>query len=136
VTIPRDASVVRAKTAQADARIDYSDLSQTLGVTVRDGGNGRLVADPTVTVAGQSFHGEVSARVNATSGAGITFVDPRVSAGGATLPDAVSQALAAVFAKAISLAGLPFNVKVTGVDVTSAGLVLHLSGSDLVYRRS
>jgi LmeA-like phospholipid-binding len=136
VTIPRDVSVVRAKTAQADGRITYADLSKTLGVAVRNGGNGRLVANPTVTVAGQTFHGQVSAVLHATSDNGITFGDPKVSAGSVSLPDPVTTALAAVFSKTISLAGLPFNIKVTGADVTTTGLVLHLSGSNLIYRRS
>jgi hypothetical protein len=136
VTIPRDASSVRAKTAQAAGRITYADLSKTLGVAVHDGGNGRLAANPSVTVAGHTFHGEVSAVVHASPQNGITFDDPKVSAGGATLPDAVSNTLAAVFSKAISLAGLPFNITVTGVDVTPTGLVLHLAGRNLLYTRS
>jgi hypothetical protein len=40
-----------------------------------------------------------------------------------------------VFSRAISLAGLPFHITVTGVSVTDTGLVLHLSGRNLVYQR-
>jgi hypothetical protein len=136
VTIPRDASSVQARTAQAAGRITYAELSRALGVAVSNGGNGRLVAKPAVTIAGQTYHGTVSAVVHATNNGGITFRDPKVTAGSVSLPDVVSRAFAAVFSKAISLAGLPFNVKVTGADVTSGGVVLRLAGSNLVYQRS
>jgi DUF2993 family protein len=136
VTVPRDASSVRARTAQAAGRITYAELSRALGVSVSDGGNGRLVATPTVTIAGQTYHGTVSAVVHATNGDGITFGNPKVTAGSQRLPEVVSRALVGQFSKAISLAGLPFNVRVTGADVTNVGVVLRLVGSDLVYRRN
>jgi hypothetical protein len=136
VTVPRDASSVRARTAQAAGRITYTELSRALGVPVGDGGNGRLVAKPAVTIAGQTYRGTVSAVVHATNGDGITFGNVQVSAGTVRLPDVVSQALGGGFSKAISLAGLPFNVRVTGADVTNVGVVLRLAGSDLVYRRN
>jgi hypothetical protein len=40
-----------------------------------------------------------------------------------------------VFEQSISLAGLPFHVQVTGVDVTPDALVIKLAGRDLTYRR-
>jgi hypothetical protein len=58
-----------------------------------------------------------------------------VAIGNVNLPPVVTHALAAVFSGAISLAGLPFGVRVTGVDVTSSGLVIKLAGRDLTYRR-
>lgn len=136
VTVPRDASQLRARTADARATISYTELSRVLGAPVHAGGDGRLVAEPAATVAGQTVSATVSARVHASAADGITFTDPTVSVGTVTLPSAVSNALANVFPKSISLAGLPFDVQVTGVDVTNAGLVLHLSGRELVYTRS
>lgn len=136
VTVYNSYRSVRADTATADARIDYADLSQTLGTTVRGSNNGRITAEPSVHVLGQTFSGTVSASVHASSDTGITFTDPKVTAAGITLPDVASQALAAVFAKPISLAGLPFSIRVTGVDVTSSAVVLHLSGRNLTYTRS
>lgn len=135
VTVRSDYSSVRAATALADARITYADLSQTLGVAVSDGGNGRLVASPSVTILGQEFSAQLSAIVRASSVTGITFDDVHVSSGGVSLPGAVTDSLGAVFTTAISLAGLPFGVHATGIEVTSSGLVLHMSGSDLVYNR-
>jgi hypothetical protein len=135
VTVPRDESQVRARTATAQAKIDYDQLSHALGVSVRNGGAGRLVAKPSVTVAGQTFTGTVSAVPHASS-TGIRFTDPKVSVGSVQLPDVAARALVRVFSKVISLAGVPFNVRVTGADVTDDGLVLHLVGHNLVYSRS
>jgi hypothetical protein len=133
VTTTRNLSVIRAKTAQADARIAYAELSRTLGVPVRAGSNGRLVAEPSVTIAGQRFSAPVSAVVHASSADGISFDDTKVL--GVSIPDFAAQALARVFNDHISLDRLPFHVDVTGIDVTPDGLVLHLSGHDLVYER-
>lgn len=135
VTVPRNYSSVRAQTATADALIDYADLSQTLRTPVSYAGDGKVQARPSVTVLGQTFRGTVEGRVNASSAAGITFSEVTVGALGVPLPAAASQALAKVFDNAVSLAGLPFGVRVTGLDATPAGLVLHLSGQNLEYRR-
>ncbi|HEY7009683.1 MAG TPA: DUF2993 domain-containing protein [Jatrophihabitantaceae bacterium] len=136
VTVPRDLSQVRARTGTAVARISYTELSRVLGTPVHAGSDGRLVAEPSVTVAGQTVRATVSARVQASATDGITFTDPEVTVASLTLPSSVSNAAAGVFGKAISLAKLPFDVEVTGVDVTDTALVLHLSGQNLVYSRS
>lgn len=136
VTVPHDYSSVRADAAVADARIADDDLSRTLGFAVRGDGNGRLQATPSVTIAGQRFSGSVTAVVHASSRGGITFSDVQVSAAGLAVPAVVSRALGAVFDTTVSLAGLPFDVQVDGVDVTGAGVVLRLSGRDLVYYRN
>jgi hypothetical protein len=117
VTVSHNYSTVHANTATASARMGYDELSRALHTTVHAGSNGRLVAEPSVHVLGQTFHGTVSAVVHASS-------------------DAVSHALAQVFQGAISLAGLPFGVQVTGVTATPAGLVLHLAGQNLTYSRN
>jgi hypothetical protein len=135
VTVPRDYSQVRARTAVADARIGYDELSRALHVQVTDAGGGRLSAKPTVTVAGQTFSGTVSA-VPRTSGNTIRFADPKVGVGSVNLPAVAVHALADVFSKAISLAGLPFNVQVTGASVATDGLAVQLTGHNLVYSRS
>jgi hypothetical protein len=135
VTVPHDYSQVRARTATADARINYSDLSDTLGVPVRYAGGGRISARASATVLGQTVRGTVSAVPQASNQDGITFNDPKVVAAGLTLPAAASQALAKVFSTAISLAGLPFRVQVEGASAGADGIHLRLSGRDLVYHR-
>lgn len=134
VTVPRNLSSVRAKTAQADASVGYPELSDGLGLPVHSGGNGRVVAKPSVTVAGQTISATVSAVVHASSADGITFTGARVD--GVHVPDVVAGALTKVFSKSISLDGLPFSVRVTGVDARDTGLVLHLAGNNIVYSRN
>jgi LmeA-like phospholipid-binding len=135
VTVSNNYSTVHAKTATAQGRVGYDELSQVLKTPVRAGSNDRLVAQPTVHVLGQSFHGTISAHVHASSAQGITFTDPQVSVGGVQLPPVVAHEFARVFEHSVSLAGLPFGVRVTGADVTPSGLVIQLTGHNLTYRR-
>lgn len=135
VTVTNDYSAVHASTATAQATIGFAELSRLLHTPVRDGGDGRLVAEPTVHLFGQTFSGRVSAVVHASSARGLTFGDPKVSVNGVNVPSAVADALARVFDHAISLSGLPFGVRVTGAAVTSAGVEVALAGNDLTYRR-
>jgi hypothetical protein len=136
VTTSNSYTQVRARTATADARIDFTDLSHTLGVTVSADGTDRVVGRPSVTIAGHTFSAQVSAAVHTSEKNGISFVDPKISAAGVTLPAAASTALAGVFGNAISLAGLPFHVHLIGATVQPDGVVLHLTGHDLSYSRS
>ena len=135
VTVSNNYSTVHANSATAQGRVAYDELSRVLKTPVREGDNGRLAAQPTVHLLGQTFHGTISARVNASSAHGITFTDPRVSVSGVQLPQVVARAFVQVFERTISLAGLPFHVRVTGAEVTSSGLVIRLAGRNLTYRR-
>lgn len=133
VTVPHDYSSVRARTADATGTITYAQLSQALHVPVHDAGNGRLEARPTVQVHGRSYTGTVSAVPQASAQSGISFRDPKLQVGGTQLPSAAAHALVRVFATEISLAGLPFHIRVTGATVAPAGLTIALTGRDLVY---
>lgn len=128
-------STFHVNTATADGSMSYPELSRLLHTPVHAGSADRLVARPSVHLLGRTFTGTVSAVVHASSTGGITFTDPKVTVAGVTLPAVVSHALAAVFTRSISLAGLPFHVRVTGAQVTPSALVLKLAGHDLVYRR-
>lgn len=135
VTVSNNYSTFHARTATADASVGYDELSKVLGAPVHAGAGGRLIAEPTVHLLGQAFHGRVSAIVHASSARGITFGDPHVTVDGVNIPQVVAGAVARVFSGAISLAGLPFSVRVTGIVVTGSALVVKLAGSDLTYRR-
>lgn len=135
VTVRDNYSTVHAQTATAQATIAFDELSRLLRTPMRYGGNGRLVAQPTVQLLGQTFHGTVSAVVHASSQRGLTFADARASINGVDIPSAVTNAFVRVFDRAISLSGLPFGVRVTGASVTSAGVIVDLAGSDLSYHR-
>lgn len=133
VTTARDFSWVRADTATADARASFDDVARTLGVrAVSSDGPGRLKTSASVTVAGQSITGGISAAVSASSDQGLTFSDIRVDAGGVSVSGA-DTALGATFRVPIPLSGLPFDVRVTGLSVDSSGLDLHLAGTNLSY---
>ncbi len=135
VTVPSDYSSVHADTATARGSIGYDAMSRLLGTEVRAGSGGRLIAEPSVHILGQKFTGTVSAVVHASSSRGLTFDNARVSVNGVNVPPVVAHVLAHVFERSISLAGLPFHVQVTGVDVTPDALVIKLAGRDLTYRR-
>lgn len=124
-----------ASRANADATVAYADLSRTLGASVSADGPGRVQVHGTVPFAGASYRGTLTAGVRASSERGIRFVDPRVRTEGQNLSPPLSAAFAQVLAHSISLQGLPFHVRVTGVSVTSGGLVLHLFGRHLSYSR-
>jgi hypothetical protein len=132
-TASTDFTTVAARSATADARVTFDDLARTLGVRVLSSdGAGRLRTSASVSVAGHTVTGAISAAVSASSSSGLTFSDIRVDAGGVSVSGA-DTALGAAFRVPIPLSGLPFDVRVTGLDVDAAGLVLHLAGSELSY---
>lgn len=134
VTTADNYATIRAASATADARVTFADLARTLGVRILSSdGPDRIKASVTVTIAGQTITGGVSARVTATSSAGIEFSDVRATANGA---GDLGAGLGAAFKVPIPLSGLPFNVQVTGLSVDSAGLVVQLAGRDLTYTPS
>ena len=124
---------VTARSANADARVTFDDLARTLGVrALSSDGPGRLKTSASVTIAGHTITGGISAAVSASSSQGLTFSDIRVDAGGTSVSGA-DTALGAAFRVPIPLSGLPFHVRVTGLSVDASGLVVHLAGSDLTY---
>ncbi|HEY8301689.1 MAG TPA: DUF2993 domain-containing protein [Jatrophihabitans sp.] len=135
VTVSNNYSTFHANTATADGSMGYPELSRLLHTTVHAGSGGRLITKPSVHLLGQTFTGTVSAIVHASSARGITFTDPKVTVDGVHVPAVVAQALAAVFERSVSLAGLPFHVRVTGARVGPDALVLELAGRDLTYQR-
>ncbi len=137
VTVAHDFTSISAQTATADARSSYAAVSSTLGTPISYAGpkdGGRVKASRTVSVVGTSLTGEISAAVRASSADGLRFIDPQVSAAGQQLPQ-LAHALAGIFAVTVALNGLPFDVSVDGLSVDPDGLVLHLHGKNLTYRR-
>lgn len=125
--------VIQADTASATALIKYADLSRTLGSTVTYAGGGRVQASAGVTIAGTSLRGSVSVRPGLGSSNTLTFGEPQVSALGVTAPAALSQALAAIFAEGIPLAGLPFGMHFTAISAAPTGIAVGLHGANVVY---
>lgn len=131
VTVDHNYSEVSAATANADALIGYDSLSRALRMRVAMSGDGRLIAHPRIVLGGQTFSAPVSARVRARHNE-VRFTD--VTVAGASVPRRVARQFDRAFAVSLSLAGLPFNIGLTGADVTPAGVVLHFVGEDLSYR--
>jgi hypothetical protein len=134
VTVSRDFSRVQAATADATATVSYAELSRTLGVQVGFAGNGRVKASTSVTVAGRTVSASVSARPQLINGA-LGFGATRINGVGA-VGQAVTDALAKVFALDIPLQGLPFKVRVQALRVEASGVFLELTGRDLTYTKS
>jgi hypothetical protein len=134
ITVSRSFSRVHADTADATATVTYAELGRTLGVRLTYAGNGRIRASRSVTVAGQTASGSVTARP-ALSGNALTFHAIQVD-GAASLPDAVINALDNVFRLDIPLKSVPFNIRVKALHTTEAGISIDLSGTDLSYAKS
>lgn len=130
VTVSNNFSQVNAARANADALIGYDSLSRALRMRVAMAGDGRIEVHPRMVVGGRSFSAPVTARVRTADDA-VRFTG--VTVGGASVPRRVAEAFDKAFAENLSLAGLPFNVRLTGADVTAAGVVLHFVGKDLSY---
>jgi hypothetical protein len=125
-----------ARTGSAAATVSYPELSKTLRTKISYAGNGTVRAEKTFRVFGRSVTATASAIPNATSTDGLTFRDVHVRVVGISVPSEVSGAFDKTFSVPIPLGNLPFGITVQGVDTTSAGIVIHLHGSDLSYTRS
>jgi hypothetical protein len=130
VTVHDSYHQVDAATADADALIGYNSLSRALKMRISSRGNGVLVAHPNVDFGGRHYTAPVTAGVR-TRGDQIRFT--HVTVAGRPVPPRAARLLDRTFATSLSLAGLPFHIRLTGADVTSSGLVLHLDGRDLSY---
>jgi hypothetical protein len=134
VTVARDLHSATAAHTAATAVVSYADLSTALGVTATYAGDGRVRTHASTTVLGQKFTGTVTARPAARDGK-LAFESARVSVGGTSLPDGVSQALADVFGAPLSLAGLPYGLTVHSVSAAPGGITLGLTARNLTFHR-
>jgi len=130
VTVDGSYSQVDAARAEADALIGYNSLSRALRMRISTTGDGRLVAHPRVVFGGRGWVAPVTARVRTVRNT-VHFTDVRVA--GISLPQHVARMLDRAFATKLSLAGLPFHIRLTGAEVTVAGVVLRFVGRDLSY---
>jgi hypothetical protein len=127
---------LHARRGTAAATVSYPELSKTLHTPISYAGNGRIRTTKTVTVLGRSVTATASAAPHATSAQGLTFGSVRVHLSGIVLPSSVNNVFTQIFAVPIPLGNLPFGVTVQRIDTTAAGIVIHLSGSNLSYTRS
>jgi hypothetical protein len=119
-------SGVTAEQVTATAKISYPELSRLLGVPISYQPGGRVLAHESVTVLGQTFTGTVSAKVTVPGGDALAFSDVQVGVDSTAvqLPQAAVDELTAVFSQQLSLAGLPFHLRVRQLDATGSGVVV------------
>ncbi|HET6876183.1 MAG TPA: DUF2993 domain-containing protein [Jatrophihabitans sp.] len=133
VSVSRDFSSAHARTAKATATIDYADLGALLGAKVRYHKGGRITATKTITFAGQTLHGSITARPRISHGV-LSFADAQIPNLG-NLGQAVAGLLTKVFDVRLPVNGLPFNARVRSLYADADGLHLALTGADLTYSR-
>jgi len=126
-------SGVTADQVVADAKISYPELSQLLGVPVKYVSGGRVQAQRSVTVLGKTVTGTVSAVVTVPGGDELGFTDVRVGVADTSisLPQAAVGELTAVFANQLSLAGLPFGLRVRRITPDSRGVQVNATATDV-----
>ncbi|MFL6162406.1 MAG: DUF2993 domain-containing protein [Jatrophihabitantaceae bacterium] len=126
-------SGVTAKQVTATAKIGYPELSRLLGGPISYQTGGRLRANRSITVLGQTITGTVSAVVTVPGGDQLGFSDVRVGVAdaGVQLPQSAVDELTSVFSNQLSLTGLPFGLRVRQLEPTSAGVRITAIATDV-----
>jgi hypothetical protein len=126
-------SGVTADQVAATAKISYPELGQLLGVPISYAPGGRVQAKRSVTVLGKTVTGTVSAVVTVPGGDQLGFSDVRVGLADTSisLPQSAISELTAVFAHQLSLAGLPFGLRVRQIAPDSGGVQVSATASDV-----
>lgn len=131
-------SGVTANTVNGTASIGYAELSRVVGVKlgyagIGTDGRGRVSANESVTALGKTITGTVSADVNIVGGSLLTFSAVKVGIAdvGLLLPQSVTDQFAAIFAKQLSLSGLPFGLQVQSISVAKSGVAITATGHNV-----
>ncbi len=131
-------SGVTATTVNGTATVDYAELSRVVGVSlgyagVGTDGRGRVSAMKSVSALGKTITGTVSADVNIVGGSLLTFsgVKVGISDVGLQLPQSVTDQFSAIFAKQLSLSGLPFGLQVQSIAVAKSGVSITAVGHNV-----
>jgi len=127
----QDAGSVTASRATGSALVPYSQVRSRLphGVTIAPDGSVLNVAG---TVSYGPVHGTVSGTVRlGVSSGGITVTPQRVSIDGKPLT--LAGALASQFTFTIPVGTLPLHLRVTGVQVTSGGVLIDATARNVAF---
>lgn len=133
LSVSRDFHSFHADTASATAVVAFEDLGKALGVPVTYAGSGRVRAGTKVTVRGVSVPATVTARPRLRNGE-LTFADPVVNDAAASSRSATAL-LDRLFAVAIPLQHIPFDVRVRTLAVSPSGVTITFTGRGLSYVR-
>ena len=129
--VSRSFSHFRAATASATGTIGLGPLGDALGVQLSYAGNGRVEVTEDLTFAGHTFHVQVTAKPYLRDGS-IAFADTAV-AGAGGLTGVAIETLTNAFAISIPLQSIPFDVHLKSLSVGPDGLMITLTGQNLVY---
>lgn len=113
-----------AETASGTALLTYQELSRAIGVDLGYAGGGRVQASSSVEVLGQKITGTASAEVGIKGGDELTFSSIRVGVpqAGVAVPDQLTDQFSSIFAKKLSLRGLPFHLQIQNLVATADGV--------------
>lgn len=125
-----DDSEARARSAEATAFLSYTDVSNTLGLEITQGGRPGEVSAVALLPLGRQA--TVTTTVTAASGNRIAFKDFKV-AGGA-VPAVGRAVLDKVFAQPIQLQNIPDGLQLRSVTTTADGLTGHFTGRSVTFR--
>ena len=117
-------SAATAETASGTALLTYQELSRALGVDLGYAGGGRVQASSSVEALGQRVTGTASAEVGVLGGDKLTFSSIRVGAPQADIavPEQLTARFSSIFAKKLSLRGLPFHLRIQSLVATADGV--------------
>jgi hypothetical protein len=129
--VSRSFSRFHAATADATATIGFAELGNVLDVELSYAGDGRIQGTKTISLAWQTVHARVTATPRLDNGR-MGFADTSVS-GLQGLTGAVVDAIVREFDLRIPLQGIPFQVRLQSLRVDPSGVIITLTGSDLLY---
>jgi hypothetical protein len=124
-------SSATAGSGSGTARLGYADLSAATGFPTGYAGSGKVKATSSVQLLGQKVSGSVSTLVGVSGGNTLTFGQITADVAGAGIPQQLTDALAALLAKPVSLHGLPAGLRITKVTADASGLAIIMSASNL-----
>ncbi|MFD3374847.1 MULTISPECIES: DUF2993 domain-containing protein [unclassified Streptomyces] len=125
-----DGGEARARSAEATARLSYTDVSDALGLEVSQGDRPGRISARIAMPFGDGI--TVTVKVSAVSGNRIAFEDFRVTSG--VLPDAGQALLDKVFEQPVQLRNIPDGLRLRSVTTTADGLTARFSGTSVTFR--
>ncbi|MFI6280252.1 DUF2993 domain-containing protein [Streptomyces sp. NPDC050988] len=125
-----DGGEARARSAEATARLSYTDVSNALGLEVSQGDRPGRISARIAMPFGDGI--TVTVKVSAVSGNRIAFEDFQVTSG--VLPDAGQALLDRVFEQPIQLRNVPDGLRLRSVTTSADGLSARFSGTSVTFR--
>ncbi|MCT9083706.1 LmeA family phospholipid-binding protein [Streptomyces fulvoviolaceus] len=125
-----DDSEAYARSAQATARLSYTDVSSALGLEVSQGSRPGQIRASVLLPPGNEV--TVTTTVSAASGNRIAFKDFEITGG--VLPTVGEEVLSKVFDKPIQLRNIPEGLHLRSVTTAADGLTARFSGKSVTFR--